>query len=100
MIFFSATAHHGGQPWLADFKDSNFAAGSRALKRVFGVEPDFTREGGSIPVILTFQVLLIGKERVDIQKLCHSSLISLLRDALFRSSKFDFYCCMNIDFAL
>ncbi|PAV76688.1 hypothetical protein WR25_22214 [Diploscapter pachys] len=54
---FVATAHHGGQPWLADFRDSNFAAGSKALKRVFGVEPDFTREGGSIPVILTFQKL-------------------------------------------
>jgi hypothetical protein len=26
---------------------------------VFGVEPDFTREGGSIPVTLTFQAISI-----------------------------------------
>ena len=28
---------------------------NKAIKEVFGVEPDFTREGGSIPVTLTFQ---------------------------------------------
>lgn len=29
-------------------------AGRRALKAVFGVEPDLTREGGSISVTMTF----------------------------------------------
>lgn len=53
---FHAYACHGGKPWLGDYNDGNFQAGVRAMKRVFDVEPDFTREGGSIPVTLTFQV--------------------------------------------
>lgn len=46
---------HGGLPWVADVKDPNFQAGRQAIKEVFNVEPDFTREGGSIPITLTFQ---------------------------------------------
>ena len=46
---------HGGKPWVADTSDPNFQAGRAAIKEVFGVDPDFTREGGSIPVTLTFQ---------------------------------------------
>ncbi|XP_077886001.1 cytosolic non-specific dipeptidase isoform X2 [Ictidomys tridecemlineatus] len=46
---------HGGKPWVSDFKHPHYMAGRRALKTVFGVEPDLTREGGSIPVTLTFQ---------------------------------------------
>lgn len=46
---------HGGRPWMSDFNDPNYLAGRAAMKRVFGVEPDLTREGGSIPVTLTFQ---------------------------------------------
>lgn len=46
---------HGGLPWVADIKDPNFEAGRQAIQQVFGVEPDFTREGGSIPITLTFQ---------------------------------------------
>ena len=49
-----------GPPWITDFNDPHFQAASKALKKVFGVEPDYTREGGSIPVTLTFQNL-IGK---------------------------------------
>ncbi len=49
-----AEALHSGNWWLADPKHWNFEAGARAVKRVFGVEPDYTREGGSIPVTLTF----------------------------------------------
>ena len=33
-------------------------AGARAVKRVFGVDPNLTREGGSIPVTLTFEEAL------------------------------------------
>lgn len=40
---------------MSDFNDPNYLAGRAAMKRVFGVEPDLTREGGSIPVTLTFQ---------------------------------------------
>ncbi|KAK6032628.1 peptidase, M20/M25/M40 family [Ostertagia ostertagi] len=54
---FNAFPHHSGMPWVTDWKHENFAAGSRAIKRVFGVEPDYTREGGSIPITLVFQEL-------------------------------------------
>ncbi|KAK7098494.1 cytosolic non-specific dipeptidase-like [Littorina saxatilis] len=46
---------HGGRPWVSDFNHPNYLAGRAAMKKVFGVEPDLTREGGSIPVTLTFQ---------------------------------------------
>ncbi|XP_076991346.1 cytosolic non-specific dipeptidase isoform X3 [Tamandua tetradactyla] len=46
---------HGGKPWVSDFNHPHYLAGRRALKTVFGIEPDLTREGGSIPVTLTFQ---------------------------------------------
>ncbi|XP_060592099.1 cytosolic non-specific dipeptidase-like isoform X2 [Ruditapes philippinarum] len=46
---------HGGKPWVSDFNHPNYVAGRNAVKSVFGVEPDLTREGGSIPVTLTFQ---------------------------------------------
>ncbi|XP_052699358.1 cytosolic non-specific dipeptidase-like isoform X1 [Crassostrea angulata] len=45
----------GGKPWVSDFNDSNYIAGRNAMTTVFGVEPDLTREGGSIPVTLTLQ---------------------------------------------
>uniref|UniRef100_K7F4Y3 Cytosolic non-specific dipeptidase n=2 Tax=Pelodiscus sinensis TaxID=13735 RepID=K7F4Y3_PELSI len=46
---------HGGKPWVSDFNHPHYMAGRRAVKTVFGVDPDLTREGGSIPVTLTFQ---------------------------------------------
>uniref|UniRef100_H2ZQD7 Peptidase M20 dimerisation domain-containing protein n=1 Tax=Ciona savignyi TaxID=51511 RepID=H2ZQD7_CIOSA len=49
------TMGHGGKPWVSDFNDPNYIAGRKAIKTVFGVDPDLTREGGSIPVTLTFQ---------------------------------------------
>ncbi|XP_044514037.1 cytosolic non-specific dipeptidase [Gracilinanus agilis] len=52
---FKAYMGHGGKPWVSDFNHPHYMAGRKALKRVFGVEPDLTREGGSIPVTLTFQ---------------------------------------------
>lgn len=49
------TMGHGGKPWVSDFNHPNYVAGRKAVQSVFGVEPDLTREGGSIPVTLTFQ---------------------------------------------
>ncbi|XP_037070907.1 cytosolic non-specific dipeptidase-like [Pollicipes pollicipes] len=46
---------HGGRCWVTDPHHPHFQAGARAMKSVFGVMPDLTREGGSIPVTLTFQ---------------------------------------------
>ncbi|GJC98223.1 peptidase family M20/M25/M40 [Colletotrichum higginsianum] len=48
-------AQHTGKWWVASPKHWNFSAAAKATERVWGVEPDFTREGGSIPVTLTFE---------------------------------------------
>jgi nonspecific dipeptidase len=55
--FFSSRVEmgHGGKPWVSDYDHPHYLAGRRAVKAVFGVEPDLTREGGSIPVTLTLQ---------------------------------------------
>ncbi|KAI2807066.1 Metallopeptidase M20 [Blomia tropicalis] len=52
---FNVKMVNGGRPWMASPHNPNFVAGKKAMKRVFGVDPDLTREGGSIPVTLTFQ---------------------------------------------
>lgn len=46
---------HAGKPWTADPEHPNYRAGALATRHVYGVEPDMTREGGSIPVTLTLQ---------------------------------------------
>ncbi|KAL2045652.1 hypothetical protein N7G274_002081 [Stereocaulon virgatum] len=46
---------HAGNWWVTSPKDWSFTAAGRAVEKVFGVKPDLTREGGSIPVTLTFQ---------------------------------------------
>ncbi|KAI1431275.1 hypothetical protein GGR50DRAFT_680238 [Xylaria sp. CBS 124048] len=48
-------AQHTGKWWVASPNHWNFRAASKATERVWGVKPDFTREGGSIPVTLTFE---------------------------------------------
>jgi len=50
--------YHGGHAWLSDPDDPNYLAGRKATKHVYGVDPDLTREGGSILVTLTLQVEL------------------------------------------
>lgn len=46
---------HGGKPWTEDPNHPHYVAASKATKHVYKVEPDMTREGGSIPVTLTLQ---------------------------------------------
>lgn len=46
---------HAGNWWVASPNHWNFTAAGRAVEKVFGVKPDLTREGGSIPVTLTFE---------------------------------------------
>jgi acetylornithine deacetylase/succinyl-diaminopimelate desuccinylase-like protein len=41
---------HGSKAWLSDPHHPNFDAAARAIKTVYGEAPDYTREGGSIPV--------------------------------------------------
>lgn len=45
----------GGRWWVSDPFGPNFEAGKAATRHVYGVDPDMTREGGSIPVTLTLQ---------------------------------------------
>jgi len=62
---------HGGKPWVADHKHWNYEAAKKATEAVYKVTPDYTREGGSIPVTLTFadslgvNVLLLPMGRGD-----------------------------------
>uniref|UniRef100_A0A915PR77 RNA helicase n=1 Tax=Setaria digitata TaxID=48799 RepID=A0A915PR77_9BILA len=48
---------HSSIYWLSDFKDPHYQCGARAIQKVYGMEPDYIREGGSIPVTVTFQEL-------------------------------------------
>ncbi|CAB4063872.1 CNDP2 [Lepeophtheirus salmonis] len=52
---YKAYMHHGGRCWISNPDNNNYVAGKKATKLVYGVEPDLTREGGSIPVTLTLQ---------------------------------------------
>lgn len=52
---FKVSLHHGGKPWVSDPNHENYRAGAAATRHVYKVEPDLTREGGSIPVTLTLQ---------------------------------------------
>jgi acetylornithine deacetylase/succinyl-diaminopimelate desuccinylase-like protein len=49
------TRLHGGKPWMASFDNRFVQAAGRAIEKGFGQKPIFTREGGSIPVVSTFQ---------------------------------------------
>ncbi|MGQ0732785.1 MAG: dipeptidase [Acidobacteriota bacterium] len=49
------TRMHGGKPWMTAFDNRFVQAAGRAIERGFGQRPVFNREGGSIPVVATFQ---------------------------------------------
>jgi len=52
------TRMHGGKPWMTSFDNPFVQAAGRAIELGFGQRPVFTREGGSIPVVSTFQEVL------------------------------------------
>ncbi|MCA1563916.1 MAG: dipeptidase [Acidobacteria bacterium] len=52
------TRMHGGKPWMTEFDNPFVQAAGRAIERGFGQRPVFNREGGSIPVVSTFQEVL------------------------------------------
>src|SRR5918994_2039508 len=52
------TRMHGGRPWMTDFDNKYVQAAGRAIEKGFGKAPVFNREGGSIPVVATFQEIL------------------------------------------
>lgn len=45
----------GGHPWTENPSHPHYEAAIKATKYVYNIEPDLTREGGSIPVTLTLQ---------------------------------------------
>jgi acetylornithine deacetylase/succinyl-diaminopimelate desuccinylase-like protein len=49
------TRMHGGKPWLTEYDNPFVQAAGRAIEQGFGKAPVFCREGGSIPVVQTFQ---------------------------------------------
>ena len=49
------TRMHGGKPWMTEFDNPYVQAAGRAIEQGFGQTPVFNREGGSIPVVSTFQ---------------------------------------------
>jgi len=52
------TRMHGGKPWMTEFDNQYVQAAGRAIEKGFGKTPVFNREGGSIPVVATFQEIL------------------------------------------
>jgi acetylornithine deacetylase/succinyl-diaminopimelate desuccinylase-like protein len=49
------TRMHGGKAWMTEFDNKFVRAAGRAIEQGFGQPPVFNREGGSIPVVSTFQ---------------------------------------------
>src|SRR5262245_25537913 len=49
------TRMSGGKPWMTEFDNKYVRAAGRAIEKGFGKAPVFNREGGSIPVVSTFQ---------------------------------------------
>jgi acetylornithine deacetylase/succinyl-diaminopimelate desuccinylase-like protein len=54
-VALKVTRMHGGKPWMTSFDNPFVQAAGRAIEKGFGRAPIFTREGGSIPVVSTFQ---------------------------------------------
>ena len=52
------TRMQGGKPWMTEFDNPFVQAAGRAIEKGFGKTPVFNREGGSIPVVSTFQEVL------------------------------------------
>lgn len=44
------TSLHSAKAWLSSTNHPNYKAAAEAIKQVYGQYPDFTREGGSIPI--------------------------------------------------
>ncbi|KAH3670357.1 hypothetical protein WICMUC_004853 [Wickerhamomyces mucosus] len=67
----NASLIHDGDYWISNPHNENFTAASKATEAVWGIKPDLTREGGSIPITLTFEkelgtdVLLLPLGRGD-----------------------------------
>jgi acetylornithine deacetylase/succinyl-diaminopimelate desuccinylase-like protein len=52
------TLRHGAKPWAADVTHPFMRAAMRAMQLGFGAQPVFAREGGSNPILATFEDVL------------------------------------------
>ncbi len=52
------TRMHGGKPWMTGLDNPYVQAAARAIELGFNRAPVYTREGGSIPIVATFQTEL------------------------------------------
>lgn len=50
--------HHGGMPYLIPLDSPVIKMTAKALKRGFGKDPVYVREGGSIPIVAAFKKIL------------------------------------------
>ncbi|MEJ7666447.1 MAG: peptidase dimerization domain-containing protein [Hymenobacter sp.] len=85
------TRMHGGKPWMTAFDNPFVQAAGRAIEAGFGQRPVFNREGGSIPVVSTFQeelgramrvvrCRLAGRERARARREARSRQLPQRRD--------------------
>ena len=56
-------SHHGGYPSVTDLSFYGLNAAADAFEKVYGKEPLFSREGGSIPIVADFKKIL-GAESI------------------------------------
>ncbi|XP_075818714.1 beta-Ala-His dipeptidase-like [Microtus pennsylvanicus] len=47
----------GLHPWTANISDPQYLAAKRAIKTVFGVDPDMIQDGSTIPIAKLFQTI-------------------------------------------
>ena len=57
-VTIEVTEHHGGHPSITDLSFYGLQAAAKAFEDVYGKEPLFAREGGSIPIVADFQKIL------------------------------------------
>lgn len=46
---------HGAKAWLSSPRHPNYEAAATAIRKVYGQSPDYTREGGSIPIVSSLE---------------------------------------------
>lgn len=57
-VTIEVTEHHGGHPASTDLSFYGLKAAGKAFENVYGKEPLFSREGGSIPIVADFEKVL------------------------------------------
>lgn len=93
---------HGGKAWTENPDHPHYVAARKATKLVYQVDPDLSREGGSIPVTLTFQEVT-GKNVLLLPVGCgddgaHSQNEKLDVRNYIQGVSYRIYCCCKLIF--